>query len=249
MDGADRAGAPSFAASERGLTSRSSRVRSKRPQACRHTASDDFRAGEHVSIDSRIGAPHLLLQVSGPVSVISTNWPRLSILHSRRTARPSSTTQVDQRRRRILSATASAFPSSTGRSWPAGARDNCDKVGVPGESGPSTNPCSTAFSTRLWTPHQARSRQQLLHTMACVSWWGEAHTVRVTLAHFMHMHQCLTAYANAFNHAWPISRTQGEAPVKTLFMRRDHFPPTSWKPAFFTIWSRSTCAPKSCRKR
>ena len=74
--------------------------------------------------------------------MISTNWPRLSILHSRRAARPSSTSRSISREVEYCGSSI-CFSSSTGRISPDGARDSSSSASYQASGG------KPAFDARL----------------------------------------------------------------------------------------------------
>src|SRR5215207_8134889 len=118
--GRHRAGTPSRAAAA--LTSEQEQPsRSSRPQSFMASASDSLEP-TCFSIAAEY-AFHIFFCSSRPASVISTNWPRLSILHSRRAAKPSSTKRSISREVEYCGISI-CFSSSTGRISPDGARDS-----------------------------------------------------------------------------------------------------------------------------
>ncbi len=80
-------------------------------------------SSRHVSRSPLNRRSHIFLCNSRPASVISTNRPRLSILHSRRAARPSSTRRSISRDVEYCGISI-CFSSSTGRISPVGERDS-----------------------------------------------------------------------------------------------------------------------------
>jgi hypothetical protein len=76
----------------------------------------------------------------------------LSILHSRRTASPSSTNRSISREVEYCGISI-CLSSSTGRISPDGARDSSSKASYQANGGKPAffKSCSTASSTRLWT--------------------------------------------------------------------------------------------------
>src|SRR5204863_9269120 len=144
-----RAGAPSLAATA-GASPQEQPNRSSSPQSFSASASDSFEP-TCFSIAAEY-APHIFFCSSRPASVISTNWPRLSILHSRRAASPSSTSRSISREVEYCGISI-CFSSSTGRISPDGARDSSSKASYQASAGKPAffKSCSTASSTRLWT--------------------------------------------------------------------------------------------------
>src|SRR3954463_548549 len=122
--------------------------RSSRPQSFSASASDNFEP-TYFSMAAEY-APHIFFCSSRPASVISTNWPRLSISHSRRAAKPSSTSRSISREVEYCGSSI-CFSSSTGRISPEGARDNSSSASYHASGGepPFLSSCSTASSTRL----------------------------------------------------------------------------------------------------
>src|SRR3954453_11942467 len=124
--------------------------RSSRPQSFIASASDSFEP-TCFSIAAEY-AFHIFFCSSRPASVISTNWPRLSILHSRRAASPSSTRRSISRDVEYCGISI-CLSSSTGRNSPDGARDNSSSASYHASGGKPAffRSCSTASSTRVWT--------------------------------------------------------------------------------------------------
>src|ERR1700716_2720884 len=123
--------------------------RSSKPQCFNASASDNFEP-TYFSIAAEY-APHIFFCSSRPASVISTNWPRLLILHSRRAAKPSSTSRWISREVEYCGISI-CFSSSTGRISPLGARDSSSSASYHASGGKPDffKSCSTASSTRVW---------------------------------------------------------------------------------------------------
>src|SRR5260221_500971 len=144
-----RAGAPSLATGN-GASPHEQPSRSSKPQSFIASASDSF-APTCFSIAAEY-ALHIFFCSSRPASVISTNSPPLSILHSRRAARPSSTSRSINREVEYCGISI-CFSNSTGRISPVGARDSSSSASYQASGGKPAffSSCSTASSTRLWT--------------------------------------------------------------------------------------------------
>src|ERR1700730_9508891 len=144
-----RAAAPSLAASA-WASSHEQPSRSSSPHSLDASASDNFEP-TCFSIAAEY-ALHIFFCSSRPFSVISTNWPRLSILHSRRAASPSSTSRSISREVEYCGISL-CFSSSTGRISPDGPRDRSSNASYQASGGKPAffRSCSTASSTRLWT--------------------------------------------------------------------------------------------------
>src|SRR4051794_39951212 len=124
--------------------------RSSSPQSFVASASDSFEP-TCFSIAAEYEF-HIFFCNSRPASVISTNWPRLSILHSRRAANPSSTSRSISREVEYCGSSI-CFSNSTGRISPVGARDSSNNASYQASGGKPAflSSCSTASSTRLCT--------------------------------------------------------------------------------------------------